>query len=83
MNMGIAGAVLILAAWIPQTIISMKKGSEPDISFLLLYFAGTLLLFIHSISISDAAFTMLNGTILLATLVNISIKVGRWLAKGR
>ena len=76
--LGLAGALMLLAAWIPQTVKAMKsKGRGEDALFLMLYSVGTFLLLLHSYYISDLPFMLLNGVILAFLIVHIMIKALR------
>ncbi len=58
---GILGAILLLIAWIPQTLRTIKtKRVGADIRFLYLLFLGSLLLTSYSVLISDYIFLFLN-----------------------
>lgn len=69
---GLIGLVLILLGWATETVevLKKKKVSIP-LSFAALYGVGSLLLTIHSISIQDAVFTILNAFATLIALVNL------------
>ena len=74
---GIVGAIIILMAWIPQTWKAMKsKAKGEGRLFLFMYTIGTLMLFIHSISINDLPFALLNGVMLAMMIVHLAIKLG-------
>lgn len=69
---GIIGMVLIVLAWIPQTVRTIrtkKVGIEPK--FLWLYLFGCIGLVIYSIYISDPIFIGLNSISLILSSVNI------------
>lgn len=73
-----AGALLILVAWLPQTIRSLKSGGKgEDMEFVELYTIGTALLLYHSIIIHDITFAFLNGFILAFVLIHLAIKLRR------
>jgi len=78
-DIGTFGIILIIISWIPElkkTIISKKIGGL-DIKFVLLYFLGSLMLFIHAINIKDMIFMILNGMLSLMALAQLFILLKR------
>ena len=76
---GIIGLSLIVIAWVPETIKSIKSGKTIRVEFLILYFLGSIFLTIHAINIGDLVFIMLNGLASVLSGVNIVRYLwGRW-----
>ncbi len=79
MNFGILGLIFIVISWIPEirrTIIS-KDIKGLDIKFVVLYFLGSAILFIHAINIKDVVFIILNGLLSLMALAQFFILIKR------
>ncbi|MEM0023731.1 MAG: hypothetical protein QXJ99_04395 [Thermofilum sp.] len=68
---GVAGMLLIVAAW----AVSLKDVPPPRLS--LLYGAGSLLLTLHSIQIGDPVFTLLNAAAALLAAANLARTIRR------
>lgn len=69
---GIMGLVLIVIAWIPETIKTIKKLEKPArIEFLVLYFLGSILLTTYAILIRDLVFITLNGMAAILSGINL------------
>lgn len=69
---GIIGMLCIVAAWVPQTIRTIRTkitGMEPR--FLWLYLVGSASLMAYAISISDLIFMTLNGIATIFDIINI------------
>ncbi|MEM4590024.1 MAG: lipid-A-disaccharide synthase N-terminal domain-containing protein [Candidatus Micrarchaeia archaeon] len=69
---GIIGMILIVLAWIPQTLKTIRTkrvGIEP--MFLWFYLFGCTGLIIYSIYINDPIFIGLNSISLLLNLINV------------
>lgn len=69
---GIIGMLCIVAAWIPQTIRTIRTkivGIEPR--FLWLYLIGSASLTAYAISISDIIFMTLNGIATILDVINM------------
>lgn len=74
---GIIGMLLIVIAWVPQTLENVrKKKTGLNKKFIFLYLSGSLSLLIYSILISDLVFSLLNGAASLQALINLIIKLG-------
>ncbi len=76
---GFVGLILLVVAWIPETIKSLRSGQTAKIEFLVLYFIGSILLTVHAIIIGDLVFIILNG---LASVLS-GLNVGKAFAVGR
>jgi lipid-A-disaccharide synthase-like uncharacterized protein len=69
---GILGLALILVAWIPQTLATIKtKKVGMRREFIILYLLGSLFLAIHSIIIDDFVFLILNAGATFVASVNL------------
>ncbi|MDO8427975.1 MAG: hypothetical protein Q7S92_02065 [Candidatus Diapherotrites archaeon] len=68
---GIAGLLLLLLAWIPETleVIRLRK-TEMEIKFILIYTLGSVFLAVHSFLLKDSIFLILNVLIVFSTLIN-------------
>ena len=73
---GLIGLALIVIAWVPETIKSLKSKKTARPEFLLLYFLGSLFLTLHAMTIRDLIFiilnaiaTVLSGTNLVRSLI--------------
>lgn len=75
MIIGLIGAVLLLAAWFPETYKTLKsKNVEAiDVRFLIIYTVGSSLLALYSFQINDVPFMLLNSVIAFMTLVELDI----------
>jgi len=70
--LGVAGLVLILLGWIPQTIETIKKGFCPlSPAFAVLYALGSIALTLYAYQLNDAVFLILNGFAAIMALINI------------
>ena len=68
---GIAGLLLLLLAWIPETLeVIRSRKTEMEIKFILIYTLGSVLLAIHSFFLNDLVFLTLNVLIVFSTLIN-------------
>ncbi|VVB57281.1 Uncharacterised protein [uncultured archaeon] len=71
---GLAGMVLIILAWIPETIQNCReKGRNLNLKFVALYLFGSLFLAYHALTINDEVFLALNGLATLIALFNASL----------
>jgi len=69
---GIIGLVLILAAWVPGTLTTIKtKKVGMRIEFIFLYLFGSLFLALHSIILNDLIFLTLNGLATVMAFINL------------
>jgi uncharacterized protein with PQ loop repeat len=69
---GTLGMMLVVIAWIPQTLRTIrtrKVGIHPK--FLWIYFFGSILLAVYAFFIFDFVFILLNGTAIVFSLINI------------
>ncbi len=71
---GPAGLLLLLLAWIPETMQNWKeKGRNLNLRFVALYFLGSLALASHAYVLQDMVFVLLNGLATLIALFNGAI----------
>ncbi len=68
---GLAGMLLIVLAWIPETLQNWKqKGKNLSLKFAVLYFFGSLFLAYHAYALDDPVFLALNGLAGLIAIFN-------------
>ena len=73
--MGWVGFGILVAAWIPQTLETIKAGeTHINVAFIIMYFTSSLLLTIYSVLIEDPVFTALNGLLTLGSGINMYYK---------
>ena len=71
---GLIGLLAIVACWIPQTLeVVRTKHSQMKLSFLLLYFAGSIALTIYAIG--DSIFVILNLLTTIGSVMNLYFKI--------
>lgn len=69
---GILGLALILAAWIPETLATIKsKKAGMKREFIMLYLLGSFFLVLHSIILWDFVFLVLNSGATLVAFINL------------
>ena len=69
--LGLLGALLIVVAWIPETIHTIRfRKSGLEIHFALIYVLASLLLTIYSIVIADLVFIILNASATVLGIIN-------------
>ncbi len=72
MIIGLLGMILLVIAWIPEILETIKrKGRGLNKTFLLLVVSGDFLLLIYSIQIGDPIFTALNLVLLSLALLEL------------
>ena len=74
--LGWIGFGILVAAWIPQTLetIRMRK-THLNMAFIIMYFSSSLLLTIYSVLQSDTVFMALNGLLTLGSGINMYFKL--------
>jgi len=73
---GIIGMLLIVIAWIPQTIENIKnKSTGMNLKFIFLYLFGSTGLLVYSIIISDLVFMILNSGAAIQAFINLIIEL--------
>ncbi len=71
---GLIGLVAIVVCWIPQTLeVARTRHSSMKLSFLLLYFSGSIALTIYAIG--DPIFVTLNLLTTIGSAVNLYFKI--------
>ena len=71
---GLIGLLAIVACWIPQTLeVVRTKRSTMRLSFLLLYFPGSIALTIYAIG--DPIFVTLNLLTTIGSAINLYFKI--------
>lgn len=74
--LGWAGFGILVSAWIPQTLETIKEGkTHMNIAFIILYFSSSLMLTIYSILTADPVFTSLNALLTLGSGINLYYKL--------
>jgi len=72
MEIGVAGAILLLVAWLFETFESIKKHKAlVDLKFALIYIASTILLTIYAYQRSDFVFFSVNVCLIALVLFEI------------
>lgn len=75
---GLLGIILILIAWLPETIKNIRTVDIPiRIEFLILYTIGSFLLTIHAYILGDIIFLILNGIATILSGANMIMKIQR------
>ena len=71
---GLIGLLAIVACWIPQTLeVIRTRRSSMKLSFLLLYFPGSIALTIYAIG--DPIFVILNLLTTIGSAINLYFKI--------
>lgn len=71
-EIGIAGAILLLIAWLFETFESVKKHkSLIDLKFALIYLAGTISLGVYSFQKNDYVFLGLQSCLIILVVFEI------------
>jgi uncharacterized protein with PQ loop repeat len=74
--LGWTGFAILIMAWIPQTIDTIKAGkTDINIAFILMYVASSLLLTIYSVLTNDSVFIALNGLLTIGSGINLYYKL--------
>ncbi|RNC84712.1 MAG: hypothetical protein ED557_06965 [Balneola sp.] len=74
--LGWTGFGILIMAWIPQTIDTIKAGkTDLNIAFILMYVVSSLLLTIYSILENDHVFIALNGLLTIGSGINLYYKL--------
>lgn len=68
---GLAGLILLLIAWIPETIKTIREKRSPvELKFSLVYALGAASLMTYAYLLGDGIFTILNLLTMLMALMN-------------
>ena len=71
---GVLGLLLIVVAWIPETIENFKtKGKNLSLKFVAIYLAGSAFLAYHGLVLGDMVFIVINAAALLISVINAYI----------
>jgi lipid-A-disaccharide synthase-like uncharacterized protein len=71
---GLIGLIAIVACWIPQTLEVLRtRHSSMKLSFLLLYFLGSIALTIYALG--DPIFVTLNLLTTIGSAINLYFKI--------
>ena len=74
--LGWSGFAILIMAWIPQTMDTIKAGkTDMNIAFILMYVFSSLLLTIYSILENDQVFIALNGLLTIGSGINLFYKL--------
>ncbi len=74
--LGWTGFAILIMAWIPQTLDTIKAGkTDINIAFILMYVFSSLLLTIYSILENDHVFIALNGLLTIGSGINLFYKL--------
>ena len=74
--LGWSGFAILIMAWVPQTIDTVKAGrTDINIAFILMYVTSSLLLTIYSVLTDDVVFTALNALLTFGSSINLYYKV--------
>ena len=75
-TLGWTGFAILIMAWIPQTIDTIKAGkTEINIAFILMYVTSSAILTIYSVLENDHVFIALNGLLTLGSGINLYYKL--------
>ncbi len=73
---GWVGFAILIAAWIPQTVETVKKGeTQLHIAFIIMYFTSSVILTAYSIIVGDTVFIALNALLSLGSGINLFFKL--------
>ena len=73
---GWAGFAILVAAWVPQTIETIKAGrTDVNMAFIWLYVISSLLLTIYAILENDHVFIALNSLLTFGSGINLYFKL--------
>jgi len=74
--LGWTGFSVLIMAWIPQTIDTIKAGrTDMNLAFILMYAISSLLLTIYSILENDQVFIALNALLTVGSGINLFYKL--------
>lgn len=74
--LGWIGFGILVAAWIPQTMDTIKQGKTAmNIAFIIMYFSSSLILTIYSVITGDPIFTALNALLTMGSGINLYYKL--------
>lgn len=74
--LGWTGFAVLIMAWIPQTMDTIKAGrTDMNIAFILMYVISSLLLTIYSVLENDHVFIALNALLTIGSGINLFYKL--------
>ncbi|GAB5409945.1 MAG: hypothetical protein BalsKO_23100 [Balneolaceae bacterium] len=74
--LGWSGFAILIMAWIPQTIDTIKAGkTEMNLAFILMYVFSSLLLTVYSVLENDNVFIALNALLTIGSGINLFYKL--------
>ncbi|MEQ9309630.1 MAG: lipid-A-disaccharide synthase N-terminal domain-containing protein [Balneolaceae bacterium] len=74
--LGWTGFAILIMAWIPQTIDTIKAGrTDMNLAFILMYVVSSLLLTIYSLLENDHVFIALNALLTVGSGINLFYKL--------
>ena len=74
--LGWTGFSVLIMAWIPQTIDTIKAGrTDMNLAFILMYVISSLLLTVYSILENDPVFIALNALLTVGSGINLLYKL--------
>jgi MtN3 and saliva related transmembrane protein len=81
--LGLAGLVLLILAWVPQTADTVRRKHSGLVwQFDALYAAGSIVLAYYSLTIGDLVFTLLNSLAAYMALIGLYYKVAELIKRG-
>jgi len=73
---GLLGMLLLVSAWIPQTVETIKARKCPlNLQFIIIYVTASTLLTVYSYIIGDWIFFALNFLAALQSAINLAVKL--------
>lgn len=74
--LGWIGFSLLVAAWIPQTLETIRQGyTRTNLAFIVLYVTASMLLTVYSVLVVDYVFIALNAMLTVGSGVNLFYKL--------
>lgn len=74
--LGWVGFGMLVAAWVPQTMETIRQGyTETNLAFIILYVTASILLTIYSILVVDYVFIALNASLTIGSGINLYYKL--------
>lgn len=73
---GYLGLGLLLSAWVPQTLETLKQGhTNINLGFVILYVVSSFTLALYAFLIDDAVFLILNALLTVGSGINLYFKL--------
>lgn len=74
--LGWIGFSLLVAAWVPQTMETIRQGSTgTNLAFIILYVMASILLTVYSVLVVDYVFIALNASLTIGSGINLFYKL--------